>query len=137
MNNYTYEEIEVGQKESFSVTITQKMMEDFLNITGDVNPLHNDEEFALSKGHPSRVVYGMLTSSFLSTLAGVYMPGERSLIHEVTTKMIKPVYIGDTIKIEGTVKEKNDTFEFIILKVAMTNQSGEKVLKAQMRIGVV
>lgn len=136
MNSYTYDEIEVGQTESFTVTITQKMMDDFLAITGDVNPLHNDEDFAREKGHPSKVVYGMLTSSFLSTLAGVYMPGEKSLIHEVTTKMIKPVYVNDTLTIEGCVKEKNDTFEFIILKVAMRNQNGEKVLKAQMRIGI-
>ena len=137
MNNYTYEEIEVGQKESFSVTVTQGMMDKFLDITGDVNPLHNDEDFAVSKGHPGKVVYGMLTSSFLSTLAGVYMPGEKSLIHEITLKMVKPVYVGDELTVEGVVKEKNDTFNFIIVKATILNQKGEKVLKAQMRIGVV
>ena len=136
MNNYTYEQIEIGQKESFSVVITQKMLDDFKAITGDVNPLHNDEAYAQSKGHPSVVAYGMLTASFLSTLAGVYMPGEKSLIHEVNIKMERPVYVGDELTIEGTVKEKNDTFSFIVVKVLIRNQKGEKVLKAQMQIGV-
>lgn len=40
MNEYTYEQIEVGQKESFEVVITEEMMEHFKAITGDINPLH-------------------------------------------------------------------------------------------------
>jgi len=136
VNNYTYDEIQIGQKESFEVTITQKMVDDFRSITGDINPLHKDPEYARKKGHPDVVAFGMLTASFLSTMAGVYLPGERSLIHEVETKMERPVYVGDTITIEGTVKEKNDTFSFIVVKILMKNQKGEKVLKAKMQIGV-
>ena len=44
MNSYKYADIEVVKSESFSVMITEKMLESFKNITGDVNPLHNDEE---------------------------------------------------------------------------------------------
>ena len=136
MNDYSYEEITIGQKESFKVTITKDMLDKFKDITGDINPLHNDESYAIGKGHPDVVAYGMLTASFLSTFAGVYMPGKRSLIHEVETKLERPVYVGDTITIEGTVKEKNDTFSFIVVKILMKNQKGEKVLKAKMQIGV-
>lgn len=136
MNAYKYEEIEIGHKESFSVTITEEMLAAFKDITGDVNPLHNDEEYAKAKGNPGRVAYGMLTASFLSTLAGVYLPGERSLIHEVNVKFSKPVYIGDVIEIEGVVDEKNDTFSLIMLKVTMRNQNGVKVCKAKMQVGV-
>lgn len=46
MNKYTYDEINLGQEESFSVTVTESMMEKFRDITGDINPLHNDELFA-------------------------------------------------------------------------------------------
>ena len=136
MNEYKYEEIEIGHKESFDVMITQEMLDKFRDITGDINPLHNDEQYAIGMGHPGRVVYGMLTASFLSTLAGVYLPGRNSLIHEVDIKLEKPVYIGDVINVEGTVKEKNDTFGFIVVKVIMRNQDGGKVCKATMQIGV-
>ena len=136
MNEYRYEEIDIGQRESFSVTVTEEMMLSFRTITGDINPLHNDEDYAVSKGHPGKVVYGMLTASLLSTLAGVYLPGKNSLIHEVKIKFSKPVYIGDTLMIEGIVEEKHDVYSLIILKVLIRNQNGDKVLKATMQVGV-
>ncbi|MBR2530994.1 MAG: MaoC family dehydratase [Lachnospiraceae bacterium] len=136
MNDLSYEEIEVGHKESFSVTVTEEMMDKFLAITGDVNPLHNDEDYARSAGHPGRVVYGMLSASLLSTLAGVYLPGKRSLIHEVKIKFAKPVYIGDTLTVEGTVEEKHDVYSLLVLKVTVRNQSGDKVCRAKMQVGV-
>lgn len=136
MNEYRYEDIKIGHKESFTVTVTDKMMGSFNEITGDVNPLHNDEGYAVSKGYPGRVVYGMLTGSFLSTLAGVYLPGKRSLIQEVKLKFAKPVYIGDTITVEGEVEEKNDTYSLLMIKVTMRNQNGDKVCRAKMQVAV-
>lgn len=135
MNEYRYEDIEVGHKECFDVTITKEMVDSFRNITGDVNPLHADEEYAKSKGHPRTVVFGMLTASFLSTLAGVYLPGKRSLIQEVKIKFAKPVYVGDVISVEGVVEEKNDTFSLLMVKYTMKNQDGVKVMRGTMQIG--
>ena len=136
MNTYIYEQIEVGHKESFKVTVTEADMDKFREITGDVNPLHRDTEYAKEHGYRDRVVFGMLTASYLSTLAGVYLPGERSLIHSVKTKFSGAVYPGDELTVEGTVTEKNDTFELIIVKVIIRNQEGTKVVKAEMQIGV-
>lgn len=136
MNKYTYDELEVGQKESFTVRVTEEDMDKFRQITGDVNPLHADADYAGAKGHPDRVVFGMLTASYLSTLAGVYLPGERSLIHSVDIKLEGAVYPGDELTIEGTVTEKNDTFQLIMVKVLIKNADGRKVCKAKMQIGV-
>ena len=137
MNHYTYEEINVGKEETFSVLITDEMMNYFYNITGDCNPLHRSDEYAANAGFEKRVVYGMLTASFLSTLAGVYLPGEYSLIHTTETEFVKPVRVGDELTIKGIVKEKDDNFKLIYLKVTMTNQKGEKVCRAKMRIGLM
>lgn len=136
MNEYRFDEIAEGQKESFSVTITEEMIESFRALTGDVNPLHQDADYAKEKGYPDKVCFGMLTASFLSTMAGVYMPGKYSLIQSVEVKFSKPVFAGDEICFTGKVSEKNDTFRFIKLKVDGVNQNGEKKLKAVMQIGV-
>ena len=137
MNNYTFDELNVGMTESFKVSITEAMLDAFKGITGDVNPLHNDEEFAKAKGHPGRVAYGMLTASFLSTLAGVYIPGERSLIQQVETKFAKPVYIGDELTVTGEITELVESVQRLELKVTITNQDGKKVLRGTMGILVV
>ena len=133
-NRYTFEEIEVGHKESFKVTVTEEMLDSFRRISGDVNPLHNDEAYAKDKGYPARVAYGMLTASFLSTLAGVYIPGERSLIKETHIKFTKPVFPGDEIEVVGEVEEKHEGFDMIVLKVTMVNGKGEKVLRGRMDV---
>lgn len=137
MNRWKYSELKIGHEEKFHVTITETMMEQFYMITGDCNPLHRDDEFAHKKGFSEKVVYGMLSASFLSTLAGVYLPGENSLIHEVETKFVKPVLVGDTLEVKGTVADCNDLFQQIIIKVQIVNQHGDKVLRGKMKVGVL
>lgn len=137
MNHYTYEEIEEGMVQSFEAVVTSQDQEAFRGITKDENPLHKDSSFAVEKGYKEQVVFGMLTASYYSTLAGVYLPGERSLIHSVETKFLKPVYIGDTLKIEGKVTEKNDTYRLIYIKAAIRNQDGVKVSKATLQVAVL
>ncbi len=137
MNHYKYEEIEIGHEESFSVTITEEMMDSFRKITGDVNPLHADDEFAKGKGYEGKAVFGMLTASFLSTLAGVYLPGENSLIQNTEVKFMKPVYPGQTLTISGTVSEKNDAYHAMKLKISIRNDKNEKVVRGSMQIGIL
>ncbi len=138
MNSYTYAEIAVGQKESFSASITDEMIEGFGRITGDANPLHTDDAFArASGGYRGKVAYGMLTASFLSALAGMYLPGEHSVIHEVSVKFPAPVYAGETVTFTGEVVRKDDTYHVIELKIAAVNSGGKKVLRGKMNIGVL
>lgn len=136
MNHYQYTDISVGQREQFAVTITEAMMDRFFEITQDCNPLHKEDSYAANAGFDGRVVYGMLTASFFSTLAGVYLPGEFSLIHSVETEFVKPVHIGDQLTITGLVKDKNDLFKTIELKITMTNQNQVKVCRGKMRVGL-
>ena len=90
-NAYGYGEIREGQTECFRVEVTAEKMELFEAITGDQNPLHLDDGFARQMGYDGRVAYGMLTASFYSTLAGMYLPGRWSLIHSVEAKFLRPV----------------------------------------------
>lgn len=136
MNYYTFEEIEIGTQESFVVYINEVMMESFKTITSDINPLHIDSEYAKSMNYLDRVVHGMLTASFLSTLAGVYLPGKHSLIHHVEIDFTKPVYLGDYLTVIGSVKEKDNRFKLIEIKVKIVNQKGATVCRAKMKIGV-
>lgn len=137
MKEYQLEDIKVGMEESFQATITEEMMKKFLDITGDVNPLHNDEEFARDKNHPGIVAYGMLTASFISTLGGVYLPGKNCLIQGVEVKFKKPVYIGDTLTITGVVDEVHESVRQIVIKVTIKNQNGRVVSKGVLRAGVM
>lgn len=136
MNHYRLADLTPGVTESFTVTITEEMMAQFYAITGDNSPIHMDADYAAGRGYPGRVVYGMLGASFLSTLAGVYLPGEHCLLHGVDLKFAKPIFIGDTLTITGVVDEVNDTFREITIKASIVNQDGKKVTRAVIRAGV-
>lgn len=136
MNHYRLADLTPGVTESFIVTITEEMMAQFYAITGDNSPIHMDADYAAGRGYPGRVVYGMLGASFLSTLAGVYLPGEHCLLHGVDLKFAKPIFIGDTLTVTGVVDEVNDTFWEITIKASIVNQDGKKVTRAVIRAGV-
>lgn len=139
MNGYTYDQISVGQEESFKAELTEEKVKAFCAITGDKNPLHTDANYAKSKNYSDKVVYGMLTASFLSTLAGMYLPGEFSLIHSVEVKFPKPVYLAtdSILTIRGKVTDKNDTFKLLTLKISIENSAGEKVCRGVMKVGIL
>lgn len=139
MNEFTFDDILSGKvnKQSFSVTISQSMMNDFFKITGDTNPMHIDSEYAKTNGFSSCLVYGLLTTSFYSTLAGVYLPGKYCLLQEVSAQFAKPVFIGDTLTVSGKVREVQETFKRIIIQARITNQNGKTVNRATITAGVL
>ena len=49
--------------------LTQKMVDDFVEFTGDRNAQHTDEQFARRFRYRRRVAHGMLPFSFLITAA--------------------------------------------------------------------
>ena len=140
MKQYSYGEIHVGHSETFAVEITEDMQDMFLSISGDNNPMHTDENYARQSGGDGRftgkVVYGMLTASFYSTLVGTLLPGEKCLLQEADIKFRKPVYIGDVLQISGECVDKNDTFNLLIIKAKIRNQNNELVSTAKLRVGV-
>ena len=137
LNEYKFNDIYIGMEESFSVIVTEKMLRSFFEITGDNNPLHCDENYSKECGYRTKVCYGMLTASFLSTLAGVYLPGKNSLIHGIDIEFPNPVYVGDKLTITGKVSKKDDKFKCIIVKVIILNQHNQKVCRGKMQIGVM
>jgi 3-hydroxybutyryl-CoA dehydratase len=137
MNEFSYSALEIGHTEAFSVEITAERMDLFLRLSGDVNPLHQDESFAKKSGFPAKVVYGMLTSSFYSTLAGVYLPGRFCLLQDIRIEFIKPVYVGDVLTVSGKIAQKFDAFEILGIKARITNQHNRLVSRAAMKVGVL
>ncbi|MBC8530720.1 MaoC/PaaZ C-terminal domain-containing protein [Gehongia tenuis] len=136
MNHYQLKDLSLGMKQELSFSITPKMMDQFREITGDENPLHRDTAYANEHGFAERVVYGMLTASFLSTLAGVYLPGERSLIHSVEVKFVAPVLVGDGLVLRGEITAINEQFSFIEISLSIYNQNNKKVCRGKMQVGV-
>lgn len=136
MNEYRFAALSIGLRESFSVVITKNMLDSFFALSGDVNPLHTNSDYAAACGFQDQVVHGMLTASFYSTLVGVYLPGKFSLLQGADISFQSPVYVGDTLSVEGEVKYLNEAYRQMEVSARILNQHGNRVSKAKLRVGL-
>lgn len=81
------EDFEIGQRASFTKTFTDEDVRRFVEITGDVNPLHVDDAFAAKSKFGRRVVHGMLSASIFSTMVGMLLPGTGAIYRSQTLRL--------------------------------------------------
>lgn len=112
---YALEELVVGMTASYFHTLSEADVVDFADLTGDHNPLHLDEEFAKRTRFKGRIVHGMLTASFLSTVVAI-MPGPGTIYLSQSLAFHAPVRIGDTVEAHVTVTEINAAHKRVHLK---------------------
>ena len=134
--NYRLDEIELGLKKQFNVTVSKSMVEDFAKLSGDYNPLHMDEKYAKSTKFERRICHGMLLASFFSRLAGMYLPGEKSLYFSQSLKFLSPCFLGEKITIHGTVISKSNSTRIITLETTITNDSGVNLVRGEAKVMV-
>lgn len=135
MNTFSCSELSIGFEQTFTETITGEMLDNFVKLSGDCNPLHTDSVYAQKKGFKENVVHGMLTSALYSRLVGVYLPGKHCLLHGIDISFKKPVYIGDTLTISGMVSYINEAYEQLEIKAKIINQKNEVISKAKIKTG--
>ena len=121
------EDIEIGQKKSFGVVVTESMLDDFAKLSGDNNPLHMDENYAKSNNFKKRVCHGMLLASFFSRLAGMYIPGKNALYFSQSLKFQYPCFVNDRIEIHGEVIDKSLATKIITLKTTISKDKRQIV----------
>mgnify|MGYP002640573779 CR=1 FL=1 len=124
LNEFGFDEILIGQKESFTVKIKESMLDEFSRLSGDFNPLHMNSKFANSSLFGKRISHGMLLSSFFSQLVGMKLPGKNSLYFSQTLNFRSPCYIDDEILITGEVIEKSLSTKIITISTSIFNKSG-------------
>lgn len=130
MNNeniaeYTIDEIEIGLEKSFEVKLTQKLIDDFAQLSGDYNPLHTNKNFAKSKNFKTVVCHGMLLASFFSRLVGMYLPGKDSLYFSQSLNFLKPAFVDEIVTVSGKVISKSISTKIITLNMTIKNSENE------------
>ena len=95
--------IEVGMSLPEKVFyIDRALLKAYADASGDQNPIHQNEEFALSVGLPNVISHGMLTMA----LAGKYVTewaGGSANVREFSARFIKPVIVPAGEKVDLTV----------------------------------
>ena len=127
LDNFTYDEISVGQTATYSKTVTDRDIRLFAVISGDVNPVHLDEDYARTTPFQGRIAHGMITGALVSAALALKLPGPGTIYLGQNLSFRKPVYIGDTLTVALEVTEKRDDKRFIAIGCEVANQDGKVV----------
>ncbi len=128
------DELKVGDKASHKKIITEKDIKMFGEITGDYNPAHFDDEYALQTIFKKRIAHGMLVGSLFSKLLGLDLPGPGSIYISQTLKFRRPVYFGDEIMAEVKIIKIDQAKNRVTFECVAYNQNNEKVVIGEAEI---
>ncbi|WP_099336157.1 MaoC family dehydratase [Clostridium cadaveris] len=131
MTGKTINEINLGDKASYSRTVTEADVVLFGGVSGDLNPAHFNEEYCKDTMFKGRIAHGMLSSSYISTVLGMQLPGPGTIYLSQELKFTAPVKFGDTVTATIEVIEKIEEKNRIVFDTICTNQDGKVVVKGK------
>ncbi len=107
MHGHFIEDLKVGMSDFYSRTITEADIVTFAGVSGDLNPVHLNQEFAARTQFGGTIAHGMLTASLISTVVGTRLPGPGAIYMSQNLRFTAPVKAGETITAVATVTDVN------------------------------
>ncbi len=133
-----FSEFSVGQEiETPARTMTESDIVQFAGLSGDYNPLHTDAEFARETPYGERIAHGLLGLSMASGLAARagFIEGTAQAFIGVDWKFKAPIKIGDTIRLQVTVKRTRAVPSMgggmVVFALEVLNQEDETVQEGE------
>lgn len=123
----TIDEMQVGDRVEVIYTITEDDLRKFAEISGDWNPLHFDNEYAVKTMFKRRVAHGMISLAKFSGIFGMDLPGLGTLWEAQEVRFVAPVLLDKPYTAIAKVIEKQR--KRIILEIWVECDGGERVLE--------
>ncbi|PID42166.1 MAG: 3-hydroxybutyryl-CoA dehydratase [Proteobacteria bacterium] len=127
LENITYDELVVGDSATYVRTLTEDELILFAAVSGDVNPVHLDSEYARKTMFKERIAHGMWSGALISATLATVIPGPGTIYLEQQMNFKRPVKLEDTLTVKLTVAEKKPKNK-VIMACEITNQHGELVV---------
>ena len=128
MTGKTIRDMQVGDRAVLRKTFLEDDVAEFAKVSGDSNPAHMDESYAMTTPFKTRIVHGMLAGSLFSALLGTDLPGVGTIYTGQTLKFTRPVHFGEEITATVTVKELNTERNRAVFECLAVNPQGEPVI---------
>ena len=129
ITNTPITEIKIGDSATYTKTCSEDDVKLFAVVSGDVNPIHLDAEFAATTQFGQQIAHGMYTGALVSAALAIELPGPGTIYLGQEIKFRAPVFIDDTITVELTVSDIREDKGIVTLACICTNQHGKAVAK--------
>ena len=124
--------LKVGDKATFTKTVSNEDIVAFAKVTGDDQPLHLDDAFAAKTRFGRRIAHGMLSAGFISAVLGTKLAPDNVVVYLSQQMRFRlPVAIGDTITAEAEVTAIDPEKRIVTVRTDCLNQNGDAVVKGE------
>lgn len=130
----SFNELKVGMKDSIAKIITEDVIQQFANVSEDVNPVHFDDNYAKTTIFGRRIAHGMIGAGLISAILGTKLPGVGSIYLSQELKFKAPVFIGDRVTAYAEIIELDQEKKRVKLATWCELQDGKKVVEGQANI---
>ena len=114
--------------EEHTFYLDRAMLKAYADASGDQNPIHQNEEFALSVGLPNVIAHGMLTMALVGKFVTDWAGGSAA-VKEYSARFIKPVIVPADQKVDLTVSATVSEIDGDRISITLSATSaGVKVL---------
>lgn len=134
LTNYSIDEITLGQTATYCKTLTQQDIVLFAACSGDVNPVHLDNDYAATTVFGECIGHGMWTGALISAAIATQLPGPGSVYRGQSLSFKHPVKLGDTVTITLTVTEIKARVKLVTLSCEAHNQDGKLIAKGEAEV---
>jgi 3-hydroxybutyryl-CoA dehydratase len=124
---------DVGFKASQTVQVTDQMVRQFAELSGDHNPIHLSDEYAATTRFKKRIAHGMILGALVSRVL-VEQIGDGGIYLAQTLKFTNPVFIDDVITFELEITKLHKTRGFGTIETIAKKADGEIVMKGEATI---
>ncbi len=130
-----YADFAVGDHVIFTRRFGAEDFEGFAALSGDRNPLHHDAAYAAATGLNAPILPLHLTAAPLSAIAGMMLPGHRSLYLQTKLRALEPARYGRDITYSAKVVAKNEAKQTLTLRT-LAFEGSDLLLEAEMLVRV-
>ena len=129
ITNKTFDEIQIGDTASMERMLTKQDINMFGVLSGDMNPTHFSDEYALMLLERHKLVgHSMWGGALISSLLGNDLPGPGTVYLSQRLEFHNPVELDDTLTITVTVRSKNPADGSVEFDCRAVNQRGEDII---------
>lgn len=121
------EEINVGEKLSFTEKVEDKDLLLYLGLTDDSNPLYIQHDYASQTPYEKPIVPSIMLTGMITSAISKYLPGPGSHVVSQDLRFLKPVYHYSTIYFLFEVSEVDIRNHLIKIQVTAENEDTETI----------
>lgn len=121
-------EFKVGMTSELQHSFSGSDVDNFSELSGDVNPVHLDDDYSKKTIFGARIVHGALATSIFSTIFANTLPGPGCIYLKSENKFLKPIFLDQLVLFKVEVTDVNIEKKRVVFSTTAISNNQECIV---------